>query len=47
MKNLFVKQTVHYVSDDHKSMLTVSTLKLFGIPVFKKNKKQSITVNLF
>jgi len=47
MKNLFVNQTVHYVSDDLSSMLTVKTLMLFGIPVFKKTKKQSITVNLF
>lgn len=47
MKNPFVKQTVHYVSDDLNNMLTITTLKLFGIPVFKKSKKQSITLTLF
>ncbi|SHG32870.1 hypothetical protein [Flavobacterium johnsoniae] len=47
MKNTFVKQTIHYVSDDLNSMLTITTLKLFGIPIFKKRKKQAITVNFF
>ena len=47
MKNPFLKKTVHYVSDDLRSMLTVTTLKLFGIPIFKKHKKQAITVNFF
>lgn len=47
MKKIFVKNTVHYVSDDLNNMITVTTLRLFGIPVFRKSKKQTITVNFF
>lgn len=47
MKKPFVKQTVHYVSDDLSNMLTVITLRLFGIPVFRKSKKQSVTVTMY
>lgn len=47
MKKPFVKQTVHYVSDDLSTMLTVITLRLFGIPVFRKSKKKTVAVAIF
>jgi len=43
MKNPFKKKIVH----DLEGIQTVTTVTLFGIPIYRNSKKQSVAVSLF
>lgn len=47
MKNPFKKRRVHQLNAELNGMQTVTTITLFGVPIYRTSKNQNITVSLF
>lgn len=47
MKNPIKKKTVHQLNAELSGMQTVTTITMFGIPIFRSSKNQSVSVSLF
>lgn len=47
MKNPIQKKRVHQLNAELSGMQTVTTISLFGIPIYRTSKNQNITVSLF
>jgi hypothetical protein len=47
MKNPIKKKRVHEVNEDFIGMQTVTTVKAFGITIYRSRKTQGVSVNLF
>jgi hypothetical protein len=47
MKNPIKKKTVHQLNAELSGMQTVTTITLFGIPIYRTRKKRNVSVSLF
>lgn len=47
MKNPITTKKLHVVSDNLSSMQTVTTITLFGIPIYRTRKNRGVSISLF
>jgi hypothetical protein len=47
MKNPIEKKRVHQLNEELNAIQTVTTITMFGIPIYRSSKNQTIAVSLY